>query len=941
MSMRSFLVVSLLAASLTSCKTAGAGGGETELPQPDRELKLPAQAFMKQYDNGITLFIVPDSFTRLIQFDVRQQVGSRDDPIGKSGLAHFVEHLMFQLRVDGPESPKLMSDLQQHALSFNAYTSPDQTHYMHTGLSSELETYMNYTSKRLAFDCDALEDEAFMREREVVRNEHRWRSQGVDAFVRDEVLALVFPEGHPYRRNTMGVDLEIASITKEDACAFISKYYSASQASVVITGDVDPNEVLELANKYLEPLPKVAPGERPAVAPPTFGQQKADIKAPVKKPTAMVLFATPKRFTPDYAASQAALETMFLSISFFTSLERSAIEDWYPAFFPYEEAPLFGVAVETEKARDLDRAVDQVLDSITKGFAADLSGDEYKGSYDRARQRARLGVINGISSIFGRADTFAEYLEEQPTPGFYGAELTALDNLTPVQAQEVGRRVFDRNAAMVIKVVPDGSEDKPKADRASFDYQPEEEEQHAIPDDIDPEEANRPLPMQEISAPEGQSLEYELENGMRVVLVQSTAIPVIDVQLIVGAGLVDSPEMPQVAEVAGQGFGAGSGRDAQNMMSFFNLAGGIYGSNVGPQSTTFLTRGLSIYLDFIIAGLSEQVVQAEYRGAVEGFKNFSRERLKKKSALQAAERENLYYSALYGDGHPHVRPQITDPKKLRELSLGDVEQFRATHYRAANSALIVTGGFDVDLVRRYVEAFFGKPKLKKRANTWMEPKSGAARAAVPEPKPGATRTFTEVDKERAQTDVRIAYPLAEAYGDDHAALSVMAEMLNFEVGAIRQEMGASYGVYARLDTGRPRVEVGGSLDSARSGEALAAIRGAIQKLRDGEDFERRFAFARRNVLRNMLNAQGDPQLLAGRLATAVQNGRSYDYFQELARQVATLEPDAVKAQITAVLDETKAVTMIQGPAEGVDNAVKHNKIEGAHALPDVVHDEDD
>lgn len=931
----------LLLASTLALACATAGTSTKDLPQPARELELPTQAFMKAFDNGLTLFIVPDSYTRLIQFDVRQQVGSREDPKGKSGLAHFVEHLMFQLPSGEPGSPKLMSDIQQHALSFNAYTSSDQTHYMHTGLSDELETYMKYTAKRLAFDCDTVADESFLREREVVRNEHRWRRQGVDAFVRDEVLALVFPEGHPYRRKSMGEDPEIASITREDACGFIDTYYTASQASVVVTGDVDPDEVLALAEQYLEPLPKKPVAARAEVSPPTFTKKTAEIQAPVKKPTAMVLFSMPRRFTPDYAASQAALETMFLSIAFFTSLERSAIDQWYPAFFGGEEAPLFGVAVETKKPGQLDRAVDEVLDAITKGFGADLEGDEYKGSYDRARQRARLNVLNGIASIFGRADTFAEYLEEQPRPGFFGAELAALDDLEPMHAQQVGRRIFDRDVAMVIKVVPDGSEDKPKADRADFDYQPEEEENLAIPDDIDPEEANRPLPIREITAPEGQSLEYELENGMRVVMVQSSAIPVMDLQLIVGAGLTDSPELPQVALIAGQGYGAGSGRDAQNIMSFFNLAGGIYGSDVGPQATTFFTRGLSIYLDFIVAGLSEQVVQADYRGAIEGYKMSRKEQLEKKSALQAAERENAFYEALYGKGHPHVRPQVTDPKMLRDLSLADVEAFRAEHYRAANSALIMTGGFDLDLARQYVEAFFGKPKLKHRSSTWQDPRVSAQRPAPPEPKPTATRTITEVDKERVQTDVRIGYPLAQVYGDDHAALLVLADMLNFEVSTVRQQMGTSYGVYARVDPSRPRVEVGGSLDSARAGESLAAIRGAVQNLRDGVDFERRFAFARRNVLRGMIQAQADPQLLAGRLATAIQNGRAYDYFQQLATRVATLEPDAVKAQIQRVLDESKAVTLVQGPAEGVADVVAVNAIEGALALPEFVHDEDD
>jgi len=116
---------------------------------------------------------------------------------------------------------------------------------------------------------------------------------------------------------------------------------------------------------------------------------------------------------------------------------------------------------------------------------------------------------------------------------------------------------------------------------------------------------------------------------------------------------------------------------------------------------------------------------------------------------------------------------------------------------------------------------------------------------------------------------------------------------------------------------------------------------AIQRLRDGEDFDREFAFARRNVLTGMINAQADGQLLAGRLAEAVRNGRSYEYFQELARRVATLKPEQVKAQIDRVLKDSRSVTMVRGPAEGVNDILIVHKITDAKKLPDVIHDEDE
>jgi zinc protease len=939
------VLIVTLAAFVVACG-AGAkrGSARPELPTPDRNLDkhLADVGHIKTFDNGLTLFVLPDPYTRLVQFDVRHHVGSREDPPGKAGMAHFVEHLMFQLPADGPDSPLIMSHVPQHTLFFNAYTAPDETHYIHTGTAEELETYMKYTKLRLDFDCAAVAEDEFVRERDVVRNEHRWRGDAAGEIIYDALTELVFPEGHPYRHESRGIDVQVASITPEDTCAFIKRWYTPSQSVIVVTGDVEPLEVLELANKYLAPLPKVDVPDRKPVGEPVFAKQEATIQAPVKKPSAMVLYKLPNRFSKDYAASQAAVETLFLSVAFFTGTNQmSVVENYYAAGLGGKEALVFGVGVEAKEPEQLDRAVDEVLKAINRGFAADVRGKEYKGTYDSARQRARLQILEGVANVMSRSIAYADYLDEGPAPGFHGAELAALDDLTAERAQEVGRRIFARKNAMVVKVVPDGSKQRPKVERADFEYEPKDEENLSVPDDIDPAEAQRPLKIEDIAPPEGQSLEYELDNGMKVVLVQSTRVPVMNIQLIVGAGVEDSDQR-DFAQLAANAYGVADDRDARNLMSFFDAAGGIYFSNVNATATTFRSAGLSIYLDFIIAGLSERTINAEYQtGALDYWKLGRQDALKKKSRRQAAETENTFYTALYGEGHPHVRKNITDPKQLREISLRELQDFRRAHYRAANSTLIITGGFDIELAVQYIERFFGEPQLRDRQNAWGEPGGTTGPAKIPAPKPGKIRAFTQVDNRASQTDVRIAYPLAEVYGPDHAALLVMQEMLNHELATVRQKLGASYGVYARLDADRPRVEASGALDSARADVGLQGMLAAIQRLRDGEDFDRLFAFARRNALRSMLNAQGDPELLAGQLAQAVRAGRSYDYFRELARQVANLKPAQVKAQIEKVLRDETSVMLIQGPGEGIVKATMANGIKDPKVLLDVVHEDEE
>ncbi|MBL4687660.1 MAG: insulinase family protein, partial [Nannocystaceae bacterium] len=879
-------------------------------------------------------------YTNLIQFDVRHRVGSRDDPPGKAAMAHFVEHLMFQMPVDGPGTTPLFTDAPTHTLTFNAYTAADITHYMHTGTTDELETYMKYTKLRLGYDCDAVAETEFVRERDVVRNEHRLRGQNVNAELYTKVLAKAYPPGHPYRtQNFADIDTQIASITPEDACTFIGKHYVASNATLVVTGNVDPIEVLSLAKKYLGGLPKVAPPARPVVPPAKFLSKNVQIEAPVKKPSAMILFRQPPRFTPDAVAAQAALQTMLTAVAFFTRNKReSVVKKWNYTGLGGGEAQLIGIEIETEKVRDLDRGVDEVLDAITRGFSPELKGKDGKGTYDSVRQRTRLELLSQLANIGARSGAYADYLDERTdNPGMLGKELFLLDELKPERAQKVGRKWFSREEAMVIKVVPDGSE-QAKIDRASFGYEPKEEDQMSVPDDIDPAEAHEPLKVNVATTEAGQSIEYQLENGMPVVLVQSTDIPVMDIQVIVRAGEVDSEKHAAIADLSNSLFSLQEGdRDGANLMQFFDLAGGVFGSNVGPKATTFTSRGLSVYLDFIIAGLSQIVVNAGYQtSSLELWKLSEKKRLEKPSYLQRANRERAFNEALFGKGHPHIRPAITNPKVLRDLKLSDLEAFREKHYRAANSAIIITGGFDMELAIQYIERYFGSPLLRERGNTWNEPRTGTTRKTAPEPKPGKVRYMTEMDKKKVQTDVFIAYPMAEVYGEDHAALLVLAAMLNFNVAAVRMKLGASYGIYSRVDASRPSLVIGGALDSAKAGEGFGAIKQAVQAVRDGNDFDRLFAFARRETVRTMLGQQGDPKGLANQLARAMRADRPYDYFQTLVQQVATLKPEQVKEILDRIVRENRAVTLIQGPQLGIDNILKHNKITGVTKLLDAV-----
>ncbi|HEV7558683.1 MAG TPA: pitrilysin family protein, partial [Kofleriaceae bacterium] len=213
--------------------------------------------------NGLRFVIMPDATTKLAEVDIRYDVGAREDPQGKAGLAHLVEHLMFQPRPDGPNTAPIFQSIIDLSTDFNAYTNWDTTHYRMTSGADNLDAMLKIEAMRMfyaadvpsTFGCSTVPESEFEREREVVRNEIRGGSSAED-YVLQLVEASIYPKGHAYERLLGGNDQQIASAALTDACEFMKKYYAPERATLVIAGAVDVDKTIEMITKWYGKIPK-------------------------------------------------------------------------------------------------------------------------------------------------------------------------------------------------------------------------------------------------------------------------------------------------------------------------------------------------------------------------------------------------------------------------------------------------------------------------------------------------------------------------------------------------------------------------------------------------------------------------------------------------------------------------------------------------------------
>ena len=209
-----------------------------------------------QLDNGLTVILSPDDSDPLVHVDVTYHVGSAREEIGKSGFAHFFEHMMFQgsEHVGDQEHFKIITEAGG---TLNGTTNRDRTNYFETVPSNQLEKMLWLESDRMGFLLDAVSQRKFEIQRDTVKNE---RAQNFDnrpyGLMWERMGEALYPEGHPYSWQTIGYVEDLDRVDVNDLKAFFLRWYGPNNAVLTIGGDINVEQTLQWVNKYFGSIPK-------------------------------------------------------------------------------------------------------------------------------------------------------------------------------------------------------------------------------------------------------------------------------------------------------------------------------------------------------------------------------------------------------------------------------------------------------------------------------------------------------------------------------------------------------------------------------------------------------------------------------------------------------------------------------------------------------------
>ncbi|MDP3939050.1 MAG: pitrilysin family protein [Deltaproteobacteria bacterium] len=291
MHMSRFAPILALAAALLAAPPVAARGGPPRYQDMVREEMLP---------NGLRVLLLEDHRAPIVSFQVWYRVGSRDEKLGKTGLAHLLEHMMFK---GTPRfGPKTFSQtIGRSGGDDNAFTSRDATVYFENIASENIEVAVELEADRMAHLL--LDSKAFLSERDVVTEERRLRTEDDPGSELAEQLNAAAFTAHPYMNPVIGWMGDVRRLDPEDARAFYKKYYRPSNATVIAVGDFDSKKMISLLKKHFGPLPQLPAPERPEYSEPEQqGARRVVLRRTAQLPIVYLSYHAPRLGDPDFAA---------------------------------------------------------------------------------------------------------------------------------------------------------------------------------------------------------------------------------------------------------------------------------------------------------------------------------------------------------------------------------------------------------------------------------------------------------------------------------------------------------------------------------------------------------------------------------------------------------------------------------------------------------------
>ncbi|HEX8615877.1 MAG TPA: pitrilysin family protein [Telluria sp.] len=665
---------------------------------------LPFKATEKTLANGLKIIVVPTGFPNLVSVQIPVQTGSRNEiEPGKSGFAHFFEHMMFRgTKAYPPE--KYQDVITTSGARQNAYTSDDLTNYYTTFAKDDLETILKVEADR--FQNLSYGEDAFKTESRAVLGEYNKNSANPIAKMIEAQRDAAYTT-HTYKHTTMGFIKDIEDMPNQYAYSkvFFDRWYRPERTTIIIAGDVEPKKAIALVEKYWSTWQKGTYKSEVPAEPAARGALYKHVAWPTPTPPLVTVGFRAPKFS-DTAKDHAAL-SMLMSLSFgkTSPLYKRLVQDEQKVDQFFADTPgrvdphLVTVVARVKKAEDALYVRDQIMQTVAQLRNVPVSAQALAD----AKSAQKYGLIRSLDNTEQIAGTLASYVHYNRSYGTLNRFYRLADSLSPADLLAAARRYLVDDGMVVTtlsnQALPEAMASLPKL-AALAGTGTSSPAADAAPAAAAAAAAAKAKPS--VAAAPGAEARVD-------VLVQKSALPQIRFKLLFAAGSAHDPKgkegLAALTAMMVASAGSGERKIDEVTKALFPLAGS-FTEQTDKEMTTFTgsihkdnwTKFMAVAMPQLVApGFREE----DFRRLKDSLKNALLVDLKDNNEEELG-KERLQTNVFAGTPYDH--PVLGTAKGIDAITLDDVKDFYKKAYTQGSVRVGISGDVSDDMTAALKQA---------------------------------------------------------------------------------------------------------------------------------------------------------------------------------------------------------------------------------------------
>ena len=866
--------------------------------------------------NGLDVILHEDHNIPVVAVNVWYHVGSKDEEIGRTGFAHLFEHVMFEGSKHHNSSH--FDPLQKAGANLNGSTTPDRTNYWEDVPTNYLDLALWLESDRMGFLLDALDQQRLDIQRDVVKNERRQsyenRPYGMAHWHLQEAL---YPMPHPYHWMTIGSQEDLDAADLDDIKNFFKRFYTPSNASLAIAGDIDMGQALEMVNHYFGDLPPGEPAPRKGRHDSSLrGRIELEMRDSVTLPRTYIAWPTP----PEGDIDDAPLEIYqaIMSDGLTSRLHKSLVYEKQiaqSANMRYHSSEIAGqcilsvTAAEGHELDEVEAAADAEMEMLLREPPTDEEITRVKNRIEAShfRQLARIGGFGG------RADQLNHYSVFSADPDLINTSLDKYMSVTREDVMRVAESVLGENQVR-LRVLPE-----PTLSPATVTI-----DRTVMPPPKSEPVFNPPTPTR-----------TKLSNGMGISVIEQRGMPIVAFGVLMDAGASRDPEnLPGLAGFTAQMLPEGTTtKTSQEIAQAFEFIGSRISADGRREYTLLSAETLTKHWPTGLELTADLVLNPNFPDyEIERVRREHLTELRRGKDEPNAVAEQLMAGLVFQSSSGYGHPLSGTEKSIAALTRDDIVSQFSRDYTPANANLIVVGDVSIDEVAKRAEAVFGRWKGGPSANgrSVVEPSNGTATIYLVD-RPGAPQSVIRA----LNTTIPRLHP-------DYLGLTLMNYAFGGQFSArlnqnLRQEKGYSYGYQSHVQWFRSSslMLAGGSVQTEVTKESVFETLKEYNEVRGSRPIsEEELENAKASVLRSFPANFERPGAIMGQVLQMVQFGLPDDYLQTVRANVEAVTLDDVHRITQELVRPDQLKILVVGDRQLIETGLRQLD------LPTVVLDAD-